>query len=513
MSVAQPAPAMPARTDRAAAAVRALPTAIVLFGVPFAAYTSLVLYHFYGRGSFVLDSGLQAFLLSHGGWRLPYPAALGGGLYWRSHVAPVFVLLWLLRHALPLSDVQFFAAFIGVAQALPAIGVFWALRTGIGGRGALATAAAALLAMLFSFNGLALAIARYPHFEILLAGSVICFAVALAQRRLVAAGLFFALALATREDAGFHLFALLFVLVALNRWYGIPWRDQRAELWFAALGLGYSLAVVAVQTALASGPSALALTYTGEPPFATLTVAKVATRLVGLLAFRSYLVLPAAVATIWALRARNPYILVGYAAFVPWFLLQIVARSDIAGTLSGYYAFPFMIASFWPLIGAMYRRRDPASRPAATMAAFAAMTAASFVGLAHQYNPGRLDLPAAFLSPPSLARQAATDRAVASLVRSRPLLGRLVVDTSVVALAPDDFARSETVRGAGAAPPDTVVYLSQGYDADKLRRRAAAAGLGRHYRVPGTAIEIASDRPIAPPTPLATLVVRGGTGD
>ncbi|HTT78648.1 MAG TPA: hypothetical protein VMF86_03120 [Stellaceae bacterium] len=508
MSVAQPVAALSGWPARATA-VRLLPAALLVIGVPFAAFTSLVLYHFYIRGSFVLDAGLQGFLLSHGGLRLPYPAALGGGLYWRSHVAPVFVLLSLLRRALPVSDVQFFAGFIGLAHALPAIGAFWAWRA-VGVRGAAATAAAALIAIAFAFNGLALAIVRYPHFEMLIVGSIICFLVALARRRLVPAALFFALALATREDSGFHLFALLFLLIVVNRWYGIAWRDQRAELCFAAIGLCYSLAVVAAQMALASGPSALAQIYTGEAPFATLTAATVATRLIGCLVFRAYLVLPALVATIWAVRTRNPYLLIGYAAFIPWGALQIIAHSDIAGTLSGYYAFPFMIASFWPLFAVVYRARAAARRPAATMAAFAAMVAASFVGIGHQYNPGRLALPAAFLSPPSLARQAATDRAVALLARSRSALGRLVVDTSVVALAPDDFSRGETVTGAGAAPPDTVAYMAQGYQAKKLRQIAAADGLDRHYLVPGTAIRIATDRPLTSPIPLASLVVADG---
>jgi hypothetical protein len=511
MSIAQPAAALSGWPTRAAS-VRLLPAAIAVIGVPFAAFTSLVLYHFYMRGSFVLDAGLQAFLLSHGSLSLRYPASLGGGLYWRSHVAPIFVVLSLLRRALPVSDVQFFAGFIGLAHALPAIGAFWALRA-VGARGAVATTAAALIAIAFAFDGLALAIVRYPHFEMLIVGSIICFAIALAQRRLALAALFCALALATREDAGFHLFALMFLLIAVNRWYGIAWRDQRAELCFAALGFAYSLGAVAAQMAWATGPSALAQIYTGEAPFATLTGARIVNRIIGCLVFRAYLVLPAVVAAIWALRARNPYLLIGYAAFVPWGALQIIAHSDIAGTLSGYYAFPFMIASFWPLVAVIYRAPAAPRRPVATMAAFAAMIAASFIGIGHQYNPGRLALPAAFLSPPSLDRQARTDRAVALLVRSQPALGRVVVDTSVVALAPDDFPRGETVTGAGAAPPDTVVYMSHGYEAKALRKIADGDALGQRYQVPGTAIRIATDRPLLGlSVPLGALVV-ASSGD
>lgn len=459
----------PAAGGRAAplAACGAASAALAVFVVPFAAFASLVLYHFYIRGSFVLDSGLQAFLLSHGGLLLSYPAALGGGSYLRSHVVPIFVGLWLVRQALPpVSDVQFFAVFIGLASALPGLGVFWALRSGYGLRGPLLTAAAALIAIVFSFNGLALAIARYPHFEMLLVGSTICFAVALVRGRLVAAGLFFALALATREDAGFHLFGLLFVLVAVNRWYDVPWRAQRAELGFAAVGLVYSLVLVSTQSTLANGPSALAQTYIGAPPFVTLTLATVAGRLFGYLAFRAYIVLPAIIAIWWAMRTRNPYILVGYVAFVPWGLLQLVARSDIAGTLSGYYGFPFMIASFWPLVGVLlFDRRGSSSasgRPVVPVAAFAAMIAASFVGIAHQYNPGALDLPAAFLAADAVPSGGdGPRRGGFRRVRARARQGR----------------RRYQRRRAAARP------IHPGRDHDRARRGAA-----RHRRLPGARV-------------------------
>lgn len=493
----------------------AVSAAGVVLGVPFAAFVSLVLYHFYVRGSFVLDAGLEAYLISHGGLRLAYPQALGDGSYLRSHVAPILGGLSLVRRALPVSDVQFFAGFIGLAHALPGLGAFWALRSGLGLRGGGGLALAALLGIAFSFNGVALAIVRYPHFEILIVGCVILFAVALAQREPIAATVCFAIALMTREDAGFHLFGILFVLMAVNRWYGIAWQAQRAEMAFAAVAMTYSAAVLALQLALASGPSAFMQIYAGAAPFAHLRLDVLAERLLGYAVYRAYLVLPAAIALIWAVWARNPYILVGYIALLPWGLLQLIANSEIAGTLSGYYAYPIMLASFWPLVGVLFdwRRRGAAAETAVPVLAFAAMVAVSFAGVAQQYNPGRLDLAKAFLAPPSLARQAMTDRAVAQLARSKPALGTLLAGTSVVALAPDDFTPRETVLGRGSARPDTVVYLARGYESQAARRIAEANGLDRHYRVPGTAIRIATDRPIAAPVPIAALLAPGDGPD
>jgi hypothetical protein len=440
---------------------------------------------------------------------LPTPQILGGKSFFATHLTPILLVTAQLRRWLPVSDAQFFALFIGVCHALPGIGVLWVLRSSFGLRRPAGIALAALLGIAFSFNGLALAIARYPHFEMLIVSGAILFAVALVRGRLFVAALFFALCLATREDAGFHLFAILAVLIALNRWHGMPWSSQQAEIWFAAIALAFSLAEMLLQMATAGGQSSLVRIYFGDPPFGSLSLEIVAGRLVGYFLYRTYVVLPAAIAVFWAVRTRNPYIVVGYVAFLPYLLLHLTARSEIAGTLSGYYAYPFMIAAFWPLLGVLLdrRRRAVHETAAVPVLAFAAMIAGSFVAVPWQYNPGGLEFPASLVSPPSLARQSATEHAIAELSRSKPMLGRVVVDDSVLALAPDDYEPSETLLESRHEPPDTAIYFDRGYGATAVRAIAAAANLTRYYRVLGTSIRLATNHPIGPSLPLAALVV------
>src|SRR5207244_8565244 len=167
------------------------------------------------------------------------------------------------------------------------------------------------------------------------------------------------------------------------------------------------------------------------------------------------------------------------------------------------------IASFWPLIGVLLDGRVRAIQAPAALSvlAFAAMIAASWTAVAYQANPGRIELPAGFLSPPSMVRQDATDRAMTALVRSKFELGRVFVDGSVLALAPDGYVLEETVWG-GKDRPDTVIYFVHGYEADAARRIAEAAHLDLRYQVPGTSIRLATDRPIAPTSPLAAFVAR-----
>ena len=487
----------------------ALLGAAATFGVPFAAFTSLVLYHFYVRGAFLLDSGLLAYLVADGDPALPTPHLLGGRSFFATHLTPIFLVTAQLRRWLPVSDAQFFALFIGVCHALPGLGVFWLLRSSFGLRRPAGIVVAALLGLAFSFNGLALAIARYPHFEMLIVGGVILFAVALSRGQHRAATFWFALCLATREDAGFHLFAILFVLIALNRWYGMAWSSQRAEILFAAIALSFSLAEILVQMAVAQGQSSLVRIYLGDPPFGSLSPEIIAERLLGYVFYRTYLVLPAAIAVFWAARTRNPYILVGYVAFLPYLLVHLTARSDIAATLSAYYAYPLMIAAFWPLLGVWLdrRRRGVQENAAVPVLVFAAMIAGAFAAVSRQANPGGLEFPASLVSPPSLARQGATERAIAELSRSKPMLGKIVVDDSVLALAPDAYERSETSLASTHEPPDTAIYFSEGYGSATVRAMAAAADLTRIYRVPGTSIRLATDRSIDSLSPLAALLV------
>jgi hypothetical protein len=263
----------------------------------------------------------------------------------------------------------------------------------------------------------------------LIVGTFILFSVALVRRQLVVAGICFAICLATREDAGFHLFAILFLLLLLNRRHGVSWQAQRPEIAFAIIAPVYSITVLELQLALITGQSSLARIYLGDRPFSTLTFAAVTERFLGWFLYRAYIVLPAIIAVVWALRARNPYIVLGYVAFLPWAVLHVLAQSDIAGTLSGFYAYPFMIASFWPLVGVLFDRRLPECRKSAVISvlAFSTMIAGSFTAVFRQYNLGHLELPASLLSPLSLAHQETTDGAIEQLARSKTELGVVLV--------------------------------------------------------------------------------------
>jgi hypothetical protein len=476
-------------------------------GLPLLAYTRLLLCHFYVRGGFVLDSGLFAALLWHRDLALTQPASVGGGSFFATHTALIFVPLTALSWLLPLTPAQYFALVFGACHALLALCGFWPVLAADPRRWPLTPWLAALAGLGLAFSGLTIAIARYPHFELLIPVCFLLFATAWRRGRMKLAIGLFVCGLLVREDAGLHYLGVLGLMFALDARRGVAWREQRVTLAFALAALLYSLTALAVQhVAFPLHGSAFARVYLGNPPLAHLTAAHVAWRGLYLLVNRPYVTLPALAALAWAWLARAPFVAIGNLACMPWLVLQLLAASPFASAWASYYVFPCVIGLAWPLLAAQYRRAGTAS-PRMVLAGYAVLVALSFVPGHDIHDPGRLPIPAAFLTPaPSLAWQAATERAVAAVSAARPLLGRLRVDNSVAALAPDAFCATEidltpgVGRGPDKVPPDavpaTVVFFGDGYDADRLRALADGAGLAWRYAIPGTPLHLAAARPL-----------------
>jgi hypothetical protein len=482
--------------------------AITVALVPFLAYAISILHSFYDVGNTFHDAGWSAYLIHDGDLLLHQPPSVEHGSWFYFHISPLFVATSAFGYLLPLTRIQFYAAFVGISHALPGIAVFWLLTSGYRMTRPAASLVAAGLALLFAFDGLALAIARFPHFTMFLVGTGMMFLTALVLRRIGIALVFFVLCLGTREDAGFHLFALLSLSLGWQWWRGATWREMRPMVAFTAAGVFYSAIVVGLQHVFAGEYSLFAIEYLGTPPFGGVSVSSVVDRLLGWMAFRGYVMLPALLALIWAIARRNPQVILGYVAFIPWGILHLAAATDIRGLLPGYYAFPYMFASFWPLAGLFIARRHPSDSRwiLEPVCGFALLTAASFVPSPYQGNPTHIDLPAGFLALPSEARQAATDQALAQLGRAA-MLGRVAVDESVLALTPEFYHAEELLSVTAERDLDSVIYFEHGFQSQLARETAAVAGLDHLYLVPGTEIRVATKRPIAGPSGLPLLPI------
>jgi hypothetical protein len=466
---------------------------VIVFGVPFAMFYRLILFHFYVQGGFLIDTGLLGSLMWHNTWALPLPASLGGQSFFATHVTPLLSLVSAASFVLPLTMPQMFAGFIGLCHGLLASGMFWLLVQGHGMRRGWGLALAALASVAFAFNGLALSIARYPHFEMFGAACLLFFFVALVLERRAIAIVSFALALVTREDAGLHAFGFLTV------WLGINWLrgggiGQNARLAsFAVTGLTYSATVLLLQHCAFPGESSFARIYLGEPAFSQVSRKLLTLRAFGWMMMHSAVFLPAVAILAWAERIREPFIIAGYVACIPWALLHLIAASEHAGWMVGYYAYPFLVAIAWPLLaGATPNGPAPVEtfKPAFQVLGLVGLTLLPF---GQDYDPGKISLPGAFLRAPSVDQQHRTDQAIDAIVAARQVLGRLAVDRSVAGLAPLSFARTE-IAGWEEAPANTVVFLEDGFDSQRLRM---LPGMPTRFAVPGTTVRIMTDRPEA----------------
>jgi hypothetical protein len=481
----------------------------VAAGLPFLAYSFFILDHFYRAGALLNDAGYIAHMMFDGGPALLVGKAvfIGNPSFYAFHVTPLFAVTSAVARFVPLTVPQWFALYAGISHALLTVGVFWFLTGPCRMRSPGPSLLAGLVALGFGFNGVAIGMIKFPHFEILIPAAMILFLIAWSQGRVILATSFFALSLAVREDVGFQIAALLIVLMALDRWRGVAGREKATPAFIAA-GLVYSAATVAVQRLIFPDTSLLIWNYLGQPPFAHLSWQLVATRFFGYFIYRSYIMLPMLCAIVWAIVARNPYIVVGYIAFLPWFLLQMLAVNDAIGTIPYHYAYPFIVAMFWPLIAMLLaaRRGNRPLNPRSTLIGFTVMLISS-LGVGHQANPSGADLGHAFFSIPSFSEERAVDYAVHMLNVAHGELGRVVAEDGVAALAADDFTKRETFWSE--PPPrsaDTVIYFPHGYRAASARELIAAAALKYRYVIVGTPIRLTTNRSLEQMPILAPLL-------
>jgi hypothetical protein len=482
--------------------------ALIAAVVPGLAYANCILNHFYLQGAYFWDSGVVAGAI----WRrdawLTYPPLWPVGSLYAYHVMPLLSALTLASRYLPIGLPGWFALVTGVGHAIPSIGVFWLLTQGLSLHTKSGLAATVVLAVAVAFTGIPLATILFPHPEIILAGGLILVVAAITLERYRIAGACLAFTLLVREDAGFHAFSLIVLLMLANWVHRRPWREQRPLLILAAIGFLYSSGAVAFkQVVFPNQPSLFVGEYLGNPPFHDISVHQVLLNLFGLPLYRGYIFWPAVAALLWAKLSRNILIVLGYFAFCPWLLLHLIATRDILNTMSGYYSFPFLVALFWAPAAVVInaRQRGAKADVRSTLGAFGIMVALSFLGLPNLWNPGSMDLWRNFSTPPSLTRERATDAAVATLLAAEQAgvaspFGTLATDQSIYSLAPYSFDAASVVHAAehagspGNAPIDTFAYFESGPDIERLRETKVLRALTHEYRFKNTAIRLRTDK-------------------
>jgi uncharacterized membrane protein len=294
------------------------------------------------------------------------------------HIAPIISLVSALSFALPLDRVETFALYSGTSQGL--LGFFmyrilnrwWFTPTPVG------LLFATILSISFALNGLAISIASYPHFEIIIPALLLGSLYFLLEGRNICAAITTGLALLVREDAGFQLVALLGVLITFNYFNGVSLRSQKWLCVFLAIAFLYSCMALGAQRLLFPSFDTFTWVY-GNPPSGHETLELIAQRSVQIGKTRGYLWIPLVLMGGAAILFRAPYVIVGIIAPLPWLCLQLLAHSEIAGTLQAYYAYPVMLSLGWVAVSLAPDAQHSTGNQIARTGFFRVVIAATFV--------------------------------------------------------------------------------------------------------------------------------------
>jgi hypothetical protein len=217
-------------------------------------------------------------------------------------------------------------------------------------------AAAAVGAVLFYLSGPVSGGAWEPHQEIASALFTIAFFLALAAHRHRAAWTMLVLNAAVREDCGLLLALPLLALWLCNRWSGRSeglGGEHRKLLIYAGSSALISIAVFAVKRVFFHQVDIINDFYFGPDPFSHLSWILIVARFKYTLVDLQFVWMPGLVLAAAALWLRDWRLLVGWAAFTPYWLVNFVSKGDFNAQLISYKPFPFILTMVWPALIAL----------------------------------------------------------------------------------------------------------------------------------------------------------------
>ena len=308
-----------------------------------------------------------------------------------------------------------------------------------------------------------------------------------------------------REDAGFHLVAMLSLFIALNSLKGIPLKSQKPLCIFVVLAFLYScLALVAAKLAFPHF-SSFRWVY-GNPPFGHVTIDLLANRLTQIWHSRVFVWLPLLLLIVGAVVFRAPYVFVGAIAFIPWLSVQLLAVGETAGTLNGHYAYPVILSIGW--IGIALADAPRSIIDKLLRASFTAvLITATFVATPAVSVFLRDCIPSEFALHPQPTRTFMT-----LLEQTVPLINRVRADAGIISLSPETFSPDAWLRPQEWAKErpikdtEMLIFFRDGYERPKAIAQVEAMADPHVYQVPQTEIMVVTSGPSDPNFPISRVL-------
>jgi hypothetical protein len=306
----------------------------------------------YAVGPYLYDTALFNYIVGPQSHNLAMPSVINMPSFYRVHISPLLIPFSYISRMLGLTGFQSLELVLIPGFSGAAVAAFLVVRHYLRPLGRiLPTILAAAFALAFGLSGVMRSTVDYPHIEILYVPLATAALFLMFQRRMRAAWIVFALGLMTREDAGLHMACVIaaYLFLAAISERGLPARTGDL-LPFLIAAMIYPVFVLTAQAALLPIESNFARVYSGTPAYAHLTASFMARRWDALVSKEpEVLFLLASCLACFVARPRL-LALTGIVAALPWFLVSITAVGEASGTMSLYYAFPFLVLCLVPFI-------------------------------------------------------------------------------------------------------------------------------------------------------------------
>ena len=424
---------------------------ILTFFIPFIIISNYNLNHWYIHGPYLLDTGWFSFITSNSVF--PYinnhPGLGSGGSFLNTHLSPIFwILSGIKKLFFFLPDQIYYCLTQGLWVGILAISTFYLIPNHNKRK------AIAFIAGLFtSLNGITISIIHYPHYEIAIPALIALFFSLWIHNNKLFAFLTLILCLTVREDAGLHIFGLMFTI----GFYFLCVRDfEKSKIYFkfSLFCLFYSIITIIIQKTYFVSDSALARIYTGNPPYDHINFQFILERIKYYATDLYFIFIPLLTIIIFSIIKRLWLLLLGCFTVLPWILFSIIAIADQAGKLTLYYSFPLMIIFFWPLIFFhISEKKLSLEKPVIFLQIFCCSFSALTLSLFYS-----LILNSHFRYIPLITQ---TESDVLFLKQNFEKMGKVKIDHSIASFLSDKGGKHLIERPIKDA--DTLIYFDEGW--------------------------------------------------
>jgi len=328
--------------------------AALVFFIPFILHYRYSLNAFYHFGAPINDAGMFAHLSWRGDWKLSLPAIFGDLTFFHVHFSPIIMALNSLSYLVPIGGmVEYYSVFLATVYASIGLALFYAVNGAIRITNPLLLLIVAIISTLLSFNASIMHGIWHGHIEYAIPLGIFLFLLFYTQNKMQYAIPAFIFTLIIREDAGFHLIAPLGLLSLVKLYETRSLKHIISEVKFIILAMTYSVLATWFTLYIRNYQGGtFQMIYSGTPPYAHLNWNLLSQRITTIAEQHIYLWAGFFATIITTIYTRNKYMMIGFIAYIPWFLLNWTAYNPNTGVIYAYYSYPFIISMMWPIIAA-----------------------------------------------------------------------------------------------------------------------------------------------------------------